>query len=113
MHSKLKTLRLAFGLSQKQLAFNTEIPIGIIKQLELGRLPMNYVYLLKLADYFQVSTDSLIKFSEKITGISKQMQWDQQDLLRIYTSLDEISKGKLYARALALAEESEYIQKNA
>jgi transcriptional regulator with XRE-family HTH domain len=103
MQYYLRELRLSSGLTEKQLAKELDIPIGTILELEKGPLPTYYTHLLKLASFFHVSTDSLLNFS----SYEYQLRpFDQNELLRIYSSLDDISKGKLYTRALSIEEEA-------
>lgn len=104
MQHYLRKLRLSSGLTEKQLAKELDIPIGTILELEKGPLPTHYNHLLKLATFFQVSTDSLLNYPPH----ELQMRsFDQNELLRIYSSLDDISKGKLYARALSIEKEAQ------
>lgn len=103
MQYYLRELRLSSGLTQKQLAKDLDIPIGTIVELEKQPLPTHYMHLIKLASFFHVSTDSLLNYASHEYQLRL---FDQSELLRIYTSLDDISKGKLYARALSIKEEA-------
>ena len=110
MHKKLIRLRSKFGFTQEQLASNLNIPVEIIRQLESGTLTTSYKHILKIANFFQLTIESLLDFNDINALGHSPPACDYLELFRIYASLDEISKGKLYARAVAIAEET--TQKN-
>ena len=55
----LKDLRLEKGLSQTQLAASLSVSKGIISMWENGKREPTLFYLIKLADFFNVSIDYL------------------------------------------------------
>ncbi len=55
----LKDLRVERGLSQTQLANDLSVSKGIISMWENGKRGPTLFYLIKLADYFNVSIDYL------------------------------------------------------
>ena len=57
---KLKELRLNNDLTQKQLAKNICVGERSIQDYEYGNRKPNYDAIIKLADYFDVSTDYLL-----------------------------------------------------
>ena len=62
---KLKELRLNNDLTQKQLAKNICVGERSIQDYEYGNRKPNYDAIIKLADYFDVSTDYLLGRTDK------------------------------------------------
>lgn len=58
--NRIKQLRLQKGINQDVLAKLLGLEIAGISKLETGRVPLKDEYILKLADYFNVSTDYLL-----------------------------------------------------
>lgn len=58
--NRIKQLRLQKGINQEVLAELLGLEIAGISKLETGRVPLKDEYILKLADYFNVSTDYLL-----------------------------------------------------
>ena len=56
----LKTLRMEKGISQRQLACDLQISIGLISYYETGKTEPTLTNIIKLANYFKVSTDFLL-----------------------------------------------------
>lgn len=90
MRNALQDLRKSKGLTKQQLAKSMKVSVDTISSLENGLLT-------KIASFFNVTIESLV------TGYRSTR--DQIELLTIYHSLNEISKGMLLERALGLAEE--------
>ena len=105
MQNILRNLRELFSFTQEQLAYVLEVPVEIIRQIESGSLSAHYNYLVKIADFFHITIDSLLDYKGPNKFEEPPPSLADLELLRIYISLDEISKGKLYARAVALANE--------
>lgn len=56
----LKTLRIEKGISQRQLACDLQISIGLISYYETGKAEPTLTNIIKLANYFKISTDFLL-----------------------------------------------------
>lgn len=65
---KIKELREEKQISQYQLALALELPRYILSNIEQGRTEPNLEYLVKLADYFGVTTDELLGREDYATG---------------------------------------------
>lgn len=91
MQNVFRRLRMAKGLTQQQLSQSLQVPSETIYSLENGLLN-------KIAAFYNIRVESLV------TGY--RFTKDQIELLKLYNSMDDISKGMLLERALSLAEES-------
>ena len=83
---RLKELRLANGLTQKELAKSIEVGITTISEYESGKIVPKHEGLLKLANYFNVSVDYL-------TGVSDEpatRQSNEHELDKLLNTLDYI-----------------------
>lgn len=99
MEQLLTKLRISSGLTKKQLAEHLDIPVSVISQFEKYPLSRNYLHLVKLANYFHIQADSLLHNYSLLRARA------QYELLQIYQTLDDRSKGILLARACSLAGE--------
>lgn len=83
---RLKELRLANGLTQKELAKSIEVGRTTISEYESGKIVPKHEGLLKLANYFNVSVDYL-------TGVSDEpatRQSNEHELDKLLNTLDYI-----------------------
>ena len=83
---RLKELRLANGLTQKELAKAIEVGRTTISEYESGKIVPKHEGLLKLANYFNVSVDYL-------TGVSDEpatRQSNEHELDKLLNTLDYI-----------------------
>ena len=83
---RLKELRLANGLTQKELAKSIEVGRTTISEYESGKIVPKHEGLLKLANYFNVSVDYL-------TGVSDNpatRQHNEHELDKLLNTLDYI-----------------------
>ena len=83
---RLKELRLANGLTQKELAKSIEVGRTTISEYESGKIVPKHEGLLKLANYFNVSVDYL-------TGVSDEpatRQHNEHELDKLLNTLDYI-----------------------
>lgn len=60
----LKELRLKHKLTQSKLAFLSGISIKTISRIENGDTKVNYNTILRLADFFEVRPNDIIKSEE-------------------------------------------------
>jgi transcriptional regulator with XRE-family HTH domain len=58
---KLRTLRRQHGLSQHQLADHLGVSRSFINELESGRKLLSTIHLLKVADFFGVPVEHLMR----------------------------------------------------
>lgn len=58
--NRIKFLRTEKNINQDVLAKLLGLEIAGISKLETGRVPLKDEYIIKLADYFEVSTDYLL-----------------------------------------------------
>jgi transcriptional regulator with XRE-family HTH domain len=76
MGEKLKSLRIAKKLTQKQVADRIGLAISAVSSYESGTRYPSYDVLIKLATMFHVSTDYLIGMTDvrniDITGLSDE-----------------------------------------
>ena len=61
---RLKELRKSKGTTQKAIAENLGILEQAYQQYEYGKHKPNYEYVVKLAEYFNVSTDYLLGLTD-------------------------------------------------
>ncbi|MCI8396892.1 MAG: helix-turn-helix transcriptional regulator [Clostridia bacterium] len=98
--NRIKSLRTERNINQDVLAKLLGLEIAGVSKLETGRVPLKDEYIIKLADYFNVSTDYLLgksnlknfecqtcKFLD-ITGL------DNEDIKEIQKQVDYIKKLK-------------------
>ena len=62
--NRIKQLRNEMNINQDVLAKILGLEIAGISKLETGRVPLKDEYIIKLADYFNVSTDYLLGKSD-------------------------------------------------
>ena len=63
--NRIKQLREENHTSQKDLATLLNLKVAGISKLETGRVPLKDIYIIKLANYFNVSTDYLLCISDR------------------------------------------------
>lgn len=64
----IKKIRESIGLSQKVVADSLGITQGMLSKYESGRIRPSYEVLLKFADEFGVTVDSLLRYDIMIYG---------------------------------------------
>ncbi len=90
MYNTLQNLRISEGLSKQQLAKCLNVSVETVSSLENGLL-------IKIASFFNITIESLV------TGC--RLSRDQNELLKNYNSLSNVSKGMLLERDLFLVED--------
>lgn len=63
--NRIKQLREEKDIKQKILANLLGIEISAVSKLETGKVPLRDEYIIKLAEFFEVSTDYLLCKSDK------------------------------------------------
>ena len=104
---KIKELREEQQISQYQLALALQLPRYILSNIEQGRTEPNLDYLVKLADYFGVTTDELLGRENFATGnvviTGTQLSEDERQLVDLYRALPLRDKAQLIGFAKGLA----------
>lgn len=62
--NRIKQLRMEKNIKQDVLAKLLRLEVAGVSKLETGRVPLKDEYIIKLADYFNVSTDYLLGKSD-------------------------------------------------
>lgn len=90
---KLRELRENRQLSMLQLAQFIGVSDAAISNWENGVNEPKASYVIKLADYFQISTDELLGRENYATGsieiVGEKLTEDEEQLLKCYRSLDK------------------------
>lgn len=77
--NRIKQLRNEKNINQDVLAKLLGLEIAGISKLETGRVPLKDEYIVKLAEYFEVSTDYLLGKSD-IRNPEKEINVDDVDI---------------------------------
>lgn len=106
MIQKLKELRIERGKTQKDLAVLLSVTQQTYSDYEVGRTNPTPDALVKLADFFEVSTDYLLGREDDFGNVSipaPSMSSDSKELLKIFESLDPMHREQIleYARYFA------------
>jgi transcriptional regulator with XRE-family HTH domain len=62
---RLKSLRLSKGLRQQDIADFLDVGLSKIQRIENGLNELKMSEIIKLADFFEVSTDYLLEYSDR------------------------------------------------
>lgn len=104
---KIKELREEKQISQYQLALALQLPRYILSNIEQGRTEPNLDYLVKLANFFGVTTDELLGREDYGTGNvvvqGTALTEDEKQLLELYRALPIRDKAELVGFAKGLA----------
>lgn len=96
---RLRELRESRHISQVRLAMDLNVTQAVISKYELGKSEPDRQMLCAIADYFRVSTDYLL---ERQDNKEYRMTDDEENLLRLYRSLDTPRREKLIGYAEGL-----------
>ena len=115
---KIKELREEKNLTQKELANKIDTTATNIGRWEKGFNEPAYTYLVKLADFFDVSIDYLVGREDDL-GIKKYssehnraaLSEDESDLLKNFRKLGPFARESIIIQVNALAEKNEDRQK--
>lgn len=72
LSSKIKDLREARGLSPEELAERLGFAKSTVWAYESGKKQVSVVHLERLADFFEISVDSLLSRNERIINVDLQ-----------------------------------------
>lgn len=105
MH-RIKELRESRHLSQQRLAIDMNVSQAMISKYELGQSEPDIQMIMKLAKYFQVSSDYLLGISDsKICVAVINLSEDEKNILYDYKRMNEIQKIKVSAYMKGLLQE--------
>lgn len=117
----LKELRRSKNLSAQQVANGCDMSLGVYKKYESGERGVGTPALLKLADFYDVSTDYLLgrpdakppadpveEFTDKV-----QMQEQEQIILKKWLALDEKQRQVVFDFMVDIVHEYEAVQSTA
>lgn len=86
---RLKEMRRECGLKRSKLAEDLQINAGTIANYENEIRQAPYEYLIKFADYFDVSIDYLLGRTDGEKPFKQSFGADELRLLSLYRSLDD------------------------
>lgn len=102
MESRIKQLRENRGLIQEILAAELGITQQMLSKYERDILCIKVDVLMKIAEYFNVTTDYLLGISEVKRDLQGQMKMNKTldtyyDLIEIYKDLDEYNQKMVWS----------------
>lgn len=102
MESRIKQLRENRGLIQEILAAELGITQQMLSKYEIDILCIKVDVLMKIAEYFNVTTDYLLGISEVKRDLQGQMKMNKTldtyyDLIEIYKDLDEYDQKMVWS----------------
>lgn len=98
----IKDARKKSGLTQTQASEMSGIPLGTLRRWEQGVNEPSIDAIIQLADLYGVSTDVLLGSDYAVTEYDSSTTPDEQELLRVWRSLDETKRAALLAVARAM-----------
>ena len=102
---RLKELRNSRNLSQKELADKLGYKQGTISQWEMGRRSLDIDTLLRLSEFYGVSTDYILGRSAKSGTLTDPLQ---NKLLGMFNNLNDIGKLEAIKRVSELSQLKKY-----
>lgn len=103
---RLKSLRQEKGFTQTRMAMELHASQSTISALEMGERQPDTELLLRLAAYFQVSTDYLLGLSDIRRPLDPQsLTAEEQSLVGCYRQLSSTGRNKLLAYAQGLTDQ--------
>lgn len=95
---KLKSLRKDLGVSQKEFGNAIGIDQSKINKLEHGYLEANYNDLVKIANHYHVSIDSLLGLDNKKDTPAEvsNLGTDQRAIQKLAEKLDDVQASQVY-----------------
>lgn len=92
-------------ITPNAFAKTVNVSSGVITKWKQGSLP-NTEALIKISDYFNVSTDYLLTGKEKSSSSELELTENEQRILEIFKRLSESQQGQIIGRAELMAEYS-------
>ncbi len=95
---RLKELRLECGLKRSKVAADLQMNAGTIANYENGIRQAPYEYLIKFADYFDVSVDYLLgrNENERPKNFNDGTSAEEVMLLKNYRNLNPLAKALVF-----------------
>lgn len=117
MESRIKQLRENRGLIQEILAAELGITQQMLSKYERDILCIKVDVLMKIAEYFNVTTDYLLGISEVKRDLQGQMKMNKTldtyyDLIEIYKDLDEYDQKMVWSIMQTVKKTCEKRKKN-
>ena len=109
--NRLKELRVGRGLKQTELAAQLSITQGALSGWETGRYQIGSDDLIKIAKFFNVSTDYVLGLSgvqEATKEAFGQTHLQEKLLLELFGILDETDKNRAIDHLVLLTENKKY-----
>ncbi len=100
IHERLKELRKTHSYIQKDISDYLNISKSAYGYYEQGRNEMDIKTILKLSDFYNVSTDYLLG---KVDVDENSIQKDESELLTLYRKLNRDSKNVIFGALYALS----------
>lgn len=90
--NRIKQLRNELNIGQSALAELLGIEVSAISKLELGKVPLREEYLIKLSNFFGVSTDYILGISNIRKGNERKTNKNDVILFEAIEGLEEQDK---------------------
>lgn len=108
--NRIKQLRSEKNINQDVLAKLLGLEVAGISKLETGRVPLKDEYIVKLADFFNVSTDFLLyksdmRNAEKMSRDNNKLEIDIS--VNDYTKITDEQKNKIKDYAIYILKDNE------
>lgn len=102
---RLINLRKNHNINQPQLGEILNISKQAVNEIEKGRSKISIEKIVLLAEFFNVSIDYLVGFNQTSHAEDRTpLSADQEELLYLYNSLNDFSKGVLIENARIMME---------
>lgn len=98
---RLKELRKNKGLLQAEIAKSVDLSVQTYSSYETGSRTPDYNTLIKLADYFNVTTDYLL--GRTSDNIFENSYIPKSEIQEVYDELDELEQAQVLSFAKTLA----------
>ena len=108
MRNNLKRIRELRGLEQTDVANDLDIPLSTYRSYEQGTRGLNGEKLIMFADYFGVSTDSILGTQYSELTEPEELTQAESELVAAYRSLNEEGKSIAISTVNALAKSGNY-----
>jgi len=110
MDSKMKELRDAKGLSQKEVAAILKMPVRTYGSYERGERTLSLDVAAQIADVLDVTIDELMNRDYRVPVLT--LTWEERTLIRLYRGMDDMQKKLLMSTATQFAVASEKDEQN-
>ena len=102
---KLRELRMEKGYNQERMAMELNVSQTTISAFETGERRPDTDMLVRIARYFDVSTDYLLGLTEvKKPLTTQEVSADESNLIHLYRRLSKINKEKVFSYTQGIAD---------